>query len=97
MAIQDGTCNTCGREAFEEEFGLCALELHCEDCMEKRGGFLCSTCKMQEECRKELNGIVEEDYNDYQPDEYTEWQDYMGGDDWDRGEDSWLDGSYEES
>ena len=23
---------------------------------------------------------------DGQPDEYTEWQDYMGGDDWDHGQ-----------
>lgn len=23
---------------------------------------------------------------DGQPDEYTEWQDYMGGDDWDQGQ-----------
>jgi len=27
---------------------------------------------------------IEED--DGQPDEYTEWQDYMGGDDWDYGQ-----------
>jgi hypothetical protein len=27
----------------------------------------------------------DEDY-DGQPDEYTEWQDYMGGDDWDHGQ-----------
>lgn len=25
-------------------------------------------------------------YDDGQPDEYTEWQDYMGGDDWDHGQ-----------
>jgi len=24
--------------------------------------------------------------NDGQPDEYTEWQDFMGGDDWDQGQ-----------
>ena len=24
--------------------------------------------------------------DDFQPDEYTEWQDYMGGDDWDHGQ-----------
>ena len=24
--------------------------------------------------------------DDGQPDEYTEWQDYMGGDDWDHGQ-----------
>lgn len=24
--------------------------------------------------------------NDGHPDEYTEWQDYMGGDDWDHGQ-----------
>ena len=28
-----------------------------------------------------------DDYEgDGQPDEYTEWQDYMGGDDWDHGQ-----------
>lgn len=29
---------------------------------------------------------------DGQPDEYTEWQDYMGGDDWDHGQ--YDDGGY---
>jgi len=32
---------------------------------------------------------VDDDYDDYddgQPDEYTEWQDFMGGDDWDHGQ-----------
>lgn len=29
----------------------------------------------------------DDDYeSDGQPDEYTEWQDYMGGDDWDHGQ-----------
>tara|TARA_Y100000310_G_C20147063_1_gene562964 strand:+ start:55 stop:339 length:285 start_codon:yes stop_codon:yes gene_type:complete len=28
----------------------------------------------------------EYDEDDGQPDEYTEWQDYMGGDDWDHGQ-----------
>ena len=29
----------------------------------------------------------EDDYeDDGQPDEYTEWQDYMDGDDWDQGQ-----------
>jgi hypothetical protein len=41
------------------------------------------------------NDMFDEDYNDDdswiidddgQPDEYTEWQDYMGGDDWDHGQ-----------
>jgi hypothetical protein len=41
------------------------------------------------------NEVFDEDYNDDdswiidddgQPDEYTEWQDYMGGDDWDHGQ-----------
>ena len=31
-----------------------------------------------------VDGVVVED--DGQPDEYTEWQDYMGGDDWDHGQ-----------
>lgn len=32
---------------------------------------------------------VDDDYDDYddgQPDEYTEWQDVYGGDDWDHGQ-----------
>ena len=29
--------------------------------------------------------VEDEDY-DGQPDEYTEWQDYMDGDDWDHGQ-----------
>ena len=37
-----------------------------------------------------VDGVVVEDADDYeddgQPDEYTEWQDYMGGDDWDHGQ-----------
>ena len=38
-----------------------------------------------------IDNIVEwEHYDEYeddgQPDEYTEWQDYMGGDDWDHGQ-----------
>jgi len=32
-------------------------------------------------------GYSIEDYeDDGQPDEYTEWQDFMGGDDWDHGQ-----------
>lgn len=27
-----------------------------------------------------------DDDHDGQPDEYTEWQDFMGGDDWDHGQ-----------
>jgi len=27
-----------------------------------------------------------DDYDDGQPDEYTEWQDVYGGDDWDHGQ-----------
>lgn len=43
----------------------------------------------------EVNSILDKyesgevDYSeedDGQPDEYTEWQDYMGGDDWDQGQ-----------
>ena len=32
----------------------------------------------------DLDDVVSE--NDGQPSEYTEWQDYMGGDDWDHGQ-----------
>jgi len=31
-------------------------------------------------------GSEQHDEDDGQPDEYTEWQDYMGGDDWDHGQ-----------
>jgi hypothetical protein len=37
----------------------------------------------------EDDGLFPED--DGQPDEYTEWQDFMGGDDWDQGQ---YDGDY---
>lgn len=30
--------------------------------------------------------IYEHEIDDGQPDEYTEWQDYYGGDDWDHGQ-----------
>lgn len=30
--------------------------------------------------------MPEPDEHDHQPDDYTEWQDYMGGDDWDHGQ-----------
>lgn len=36
------------------------------------------------ECESESDSMYWED--DGQPDEYTEWQDYMGGDDWDHGQ-----------
>jgi hypothetical protein len=32
------------------------------------------------------NEEYHQDEWDGQPDEYTEWQDYMGGDDWDQGQ-----------
>ena len=41
------------------------------------------------ECEYEFDDDDDEDDEpeyDGQPDEYTEWQDYMGGDDWDQGQ-----------
>ena len=36
----------------------------------------------------------DDDYeDDGQPSEYDEWQDYMGGDDWDQGQYDYYDGS----
>jgi|TARA_R110000824_G_scaffold55629_11_gene153089 hypothetical protein len=35
---------------------------------------------------EERNGYDDEPEDDGQPSEYEEWQDYMGGDDWDFGE-----------
>jgi hypothetical protein len=39
----------------------------------------------------DLEDDGEDEYeDDGQPSEYTEWQDYMGGDDWDHGQyDEW--------
>ena len=34
----------------------------------------------------DFSGSNEVEEDDGQPDEYTEWQDYMGGDDWDHGQ-----------
>ena len=42
--------------------------------------------------RYEDTEVDEDEYeyeDDGQPDEYTEWQDYMGGDDWDHGQYDW--------
>jgi hypothetical protein len=33
-----------------------------------------------------VDDYADEYEGDGQPDEYTEWQDYMGGDDWDHGQ-----------
>lgn len=30
--------------------------------------------------------VLYDEDDDHQPDEYTEWQDYYGGDDWDHGQ-----------
>ena len=38
-----------------------------------------------EEMEGDLRAIEEDEY-DGQPTEYEEWQDYMGGDDWDHGQ-----------
>ena len=39
-----------------------------------------------EEHNDGANGYDDDYEDDGQPDEYTEWQDYMGGDDWDHGQ-----------
>jgi hypothetical protein len=41
---------------------------------------------------EERNGYDDEPEDDGQPSEYDEWQDYMGGDDWDQGQ--YDDGGY---
>lgn len=41
-------------------------------------------CDFEDEFDDECD--FEDDDYDGQPDEYTEWQDYMGGDDWDHGQ-----------
>lgn len=52
-----------------------------------------ATVWLEDEAGNLLDKIVgddlierELDEDDGQPDEYTEWQDYMGGDDWDHGQ-----------
>lgn len=37
-----------------------------------------------QDCAEYVDDYADE--YDGQPDEYTEWQDYMGGDDWDHGQ-----------
>lgn len=40
--------------------------------------------------KEHISYLIADDEDDFdddgQPDEYTEWQDYMGGDDWDHGQ-----------
>ncbi len=59
------------RPVFCEECG----EPLCDELNEE---FVCGVCE-------EHASGMEAEY-DGQPDEYTEWQDYMGGDDWDHGQ-----------
>ena len=49
MSIETGICNTCGNERYDEDFGCCALELNCEDCMDRAG--ICYNCPRAMECR----------------------------------------------
>ena len=39
-----------------------------------------------DECDDDDYEFEIEDEDDGQPDEYTEWQDFMGGDDWEQGQ-----------
>ena len=68
--------NVDSREAWTGEqvpfptCGVCGEAV--EDCV----------CEDWDECEEHW---TDAEY-DGQPDEYTEWQDYMGGDDWDHGQ-----------
>ena len=41
---------------------------------------------LMDDVRDDSMGVHGQDEYDGQPDEYTEWQDYYGGDDWDHGQ-----------
>ena len=45
-----------------------------------------TVAKESQLCEADDRVDFDEPEHDGQPDEYTEWQDYMGGDDWDQGQ-----------
>lgn len=51
------------------------------DCVQE-----CSECGSLNYARDVCECKLDLDDYDGQPDEYTEWQDYYGGDDWDHGQ-----------
>lgn len=76
--VQSDSSNFDDREAYEAQLPkltctTCGHEL-VEWCDEYSEGDFCPNCEGQD---REYDG---------QPSEYDEWQDYMGGDDWDHGQ-----------
>ena len=68
--------NDCDREDFDNGFD-CDFNMHTE------GGRF---DRDFEDCDFDDDVDDVECEDDGQPSEYTEWQDYMGGDDWDHGQ-----------
>jgi hypothetical protein len=72
-------------EGFENDF---LAQEQIEDCMEDYQDYQDYLDTLDYEVDWAFDNDNDEyDYeDDGQPDEYTEWQDYMGGDDWDHGQ-----------
>lgn len=86
--ITNNLCMCCEKPANDFRDDLSRKEYSisgmCQDCQDSFFG-----CGDGEEYPHEIDGYYDDDdydYDDGQPDEYTEWQDYMGGDDWDFGQ-----------
>ena len=72
-------CGSCGSTAISLAEGLEAV---CNDC-----GVIGPACSTDDADWQDFDdNFVDEDESRYEPTEYDEWQDYMGGDDWDHGQ-----------
>jgi hypothetical protein len=87
MCESNEFCEGCPTRCFiGDDDPVC---VNCDDLLDQG-------CDFCEEAEEELSVCVDcgEEYYDYcpacgndgQPSEYDEWQDYMGGDDWDHGQ-----------
>ena len=74
-------CPYCGCEVTYGEIDWCD---ECDVCVEGQTVLRSwPTTNDEYDCRRP--SLTNDEY-DGQPDSYTEWQDYMGGDDWDHGQ-----------
>jgi hypothetical protein len=79
------------REFRDSVEGFSEAEEHatrcCPECLYASDDCVCTDWDEFNAWADELDERDDLDYeDDGQPDEYTEWQDYMGGDDWDHGQ-----------
>ena len=57
-----------------------------EPAVDSHGDYRDEVMEDEYDVMESWNHYREPDVNDGQPSEYDEWQDYMGGDDWDHGQ-----------